>query len=251
MQPHHRWLLALALSVPLVSARTGCDCDGPCMKVTHAQRRARVDCRRFLANECEQCCADGKCTQRRRKLTSCSSSGSSCANGGVCTCSQSGRRLFGAPSSSCSCSPAPSPSSPPPPPSPSPPPPQLYAVGSNGLTCAMASTWLGSSNFCTSQGQQLCSHAEVCPGATTFTGHPNTNAASLLATWMGGIQSTDNWIAIQPVTVGNYEWMEIGTRNPSDLCMVVSGFGGNYVNFNTWPSGAACEATSNFVACCG
>ena len=96
--------------------------------------------------------------QRRRKLLQvgaiCTATGTACDSGLECVCPVSGRRLFGAPSSSCACEVAPAP-----PPSP-PPPAAPPAVSCNELLQRGVTT-SGVYDLATAQGAQYQAYCEM------------------------------------------------------------------------------------------
>ena len=137
-----------------------------------------------------------------------------------------------------------------PPSPPPPPPPQLYHYSEDAdFVCEDAGKHERASAVCVAKGRRLCRWDEVCPGGSTpGQQYATSQASDVLADWIGGAKTTDEWMAIEPVMINsmNTEWIQIGARSSgTDLCEVISQFG--YPNFNSF----GCQTYTGYIACCG
>ena len=72
----------------------------------------------------------------------------------------------------------------------------------------------------------------------------STSDSNVLAPWIGGPKTTDEWIAFEPVRSNsmNTDWIQIGSRSHgTDLCEFVSGLG--YLNYNSW----GCQPYTGYI----
>lgn len=126
-------------------------------------------------------------------------------------------------------------------------PPQVYHYEDldSGFTCANAGYHEQASAVCANKKQRLCSWDEICPGgASAGAGYP-TSDGHRLATWLGGVKPSDEWVAVTPVKSNSLttEWIQIGTR-ANDICIFISSYG--YNNYNSW----GCQPYTGYIACC-
>ena len=98
------------------------------------------------------------------------------------------------------------------------------------------------------KGQRLCTWDEICPGGgSAGQAHSTSQASSVLAGWIGGAKSTDQWVAFEPVRSNSMstDWIQIGTRGGGNqLCEFLSDVG--YNNYNSW----GCQPYTGNLACC-
>ena len=157
--------------------------------------------------------AKGSKQDRRRTQSASCTQGSDCPSGSCDCSSSSGRRLFGAPISSCSCAPV-SPPPPPSPPPPSPPPPARFQFSSSQVIDGVTVTCASISNTATytqcdglvAQGYAGFQNGVACDGTWKSTNPSATDLIGFCQSLVGSSSTGHSFFYRCTTTASRSTW---------------------------------------------